>query len=171
MRTSPRIGLSLFGLAMLGIVGVAEAQTQPGPGAGGWPGSNSTRAAYSSGRAYSSGTAARRSSATAGERVTTARRRPTSYARGAVAGYGSGGYAEDDPFRPYSAQARREVAAVSPTRVTEAPSSPQARPQPHYNYFPGMRAGQHINGNRPRMHAHCTPNRGSVIGATMGRGY
>lgn len=172
MLTSRRIGLTVVGLVILGSSTVAEAQTQPGPGAGGWPGSNSTRAAYSAGTTPAAA-ATRHPASSSYNRVTTNTRRRSAYSssRGATAGYGAGMSAEDDPFRPYSAQARRSAGAISPTRPTEAPPPPpREEPPAQHDYYPSLRGTRYPNANVPQMRRHCTPSRGSVMAGSLAAG-
>jgi hypothetical protein len=116
--------------------------------------------------------AARRPYDSAYHRVTSTSPRGYAYAtsRAAAAGMSSSAYLEQDPLRPFSAQARQAADAISPTRHSEAPPPPRVQPQARYNYYPGMRGGQHPNGNLAPPHHHCTPSRGGVLSGSLGGG-
>ena len=114
--------------------------------------------------------ATRRSTATSSNRLTSTSRRSTAYtARSTPAAYGPGTYAEDDPLRPYSAQARQSAAAISPTRLSEGPPPPpRMAPPARYDYYANMHSGQHPNANVPQVRRHCTPSRGGVMAGSLG---
>jgi hypothetical protein len=157
MKKTWRIGLYV-GLAIFGGWTVADAQTQPGVGTG----NRSTLSATRDGASA----AARRSAGSSYNRVMSTSRRSSAYPapRGTAAGFGPATSAENDPFRPYSAQARQTAAMISPTRLSEAPPSPpRVEPQARYDYYPGLRGGQQIR-------RHCTPSRGGVLAGSVGRG-
>ncbi len=169
MRRSRRIGL-FAALAILGSEPLASAQapaqSQPAPGSR--PASIAARPA-----SPLPSSAARRPVNPSYQRLTSTTRRASAYARPpqATGGAGSGAYAANDPFRPYSTQARRSAAAISPTRVSEAPPPPpQPGPLARYDYYPGIRIGQHPNATAAQVRHHCTPSRGGVMAGSLGRG-
>lgn len=164
---SRRIGL-YAGLAILGSWTVAEAQTRSHTGAPPASGASRPGASVSARPAA----ALRVTTGASYSRLTsTARRTSASSPSGAAARAGTGGYAENDPFRPYSAQARQSASAVSSTRVSEGPPMPpRVEPRAQYNYYPGMRVGQAPNANVPQMRRHCTPSRGGVLSGSLGGG-
>lgn len=152
-----RIGLYAVA-AILGSWTAAGAQTtgdRPAP-IGARPGARSaTTARGTAGASYN--------------RLTSTSRRRSAYASpsGAIGEAGAGGSAANDPFRPYSAQARQS--AASPTRVSEGPPPPpRVEPQDRYNYYPGMRGGRSPNANVPQTRRHCTPSRASVMSGSLG---
>jgi hypothetical protein len=171
MMTSWRIGLCV-GLAILGGRTVADAQTQPAAGAAARPRATATRAG-SSVAATPAAAATRRSTAASFNRLTSTSYRGSAYPapRGMPPGVGPGAYAEDDPLRPYSAQARQSAAAISPTRLSVGPPPPpRMAPPARYDYYPNMHTGQHTNANVAQTRRHCTPSRGGVLAGSLGRG-
>ena len=171
MMRSWRIGLYI-GLAILGGRTGADAQTQPAAGTAARPRATATRDG-SSATPTPATAATRRSTGASSGRLTSTSRRSTAYAtpRGTPAGYGygPGTYGEDDPLRPYSAQARQSAAAISPTRLSEAPPPPpRTAPPARYDYYANMHSGQHPNANVPQTRRHCTPSRGGVLAGSLG---
>lgn len=139
MNRASRIGL-YAGLALLGSWSVAEAQTPA--------------ARRTSGSSYYS-------------RAATTSGRGSAYASSRSAGAGM--YAENDPLRPYSAQARQSAETISSTRLQQAPPPPpRVQPQVRHNYYPGMQNGLHPNGNVPQARHHCIPSRGGVLSGSLG---
>jgi hypothetical protein len=172
MMRSWRISL-YFGLAILGGRTGADAQAQPAAGTANRPRAAATqdRSSATAATATPATAAARRSSGASSGRVAYSSRRGTAYAstRGAPAGNGPGAYAEDDPLRPYSAQARQAAAAISPTRLSEGPPPPpRTAPPARYDYYANMHSGQHPNANVPQTRRHCTPSRGGVLAGSLG---
>ena len=138
MTRTSRIGL-FAGLTLLGSWSVAEAQTV------------ATRAASSAGR---------RPSASSSYRTATTTGRASAYDPSRAAGAGMP--SENDPLRPYSAQARQSAEVISATRLSQAtPPPPRVQPQVRHNYYPGMRPGQVTR-------HHCTPSRAGVLAGSLG---
>jgi hypothetical protein len=193
MMRSWRIGLYL-GLAILGDRTVADAQPQPTSGVAARPRATAIRAGIpapasrpgtsaSVASAMSGATSgmppvtpamppARRSTASSFNRLTSTSRRgaASSAPRETPAGIDSRNHAEGDPFRAYSAQARQSAAAISPTRLSEAPPPPQVAPPARYDYYRNIRSGQHLNANLAQTRRHCTPSRGGVMAGSLGGG-
>jgi hypothetical protein len=182
MMSSWRIGLFLS-LAILGGRTAADAQTRSGRPASG-PAAGATAAPATSRAASASTTAAvaaatRRQPSLSFNRVaTTGRGSVSASSRGMSAGRGlasSGAISQGDPLRSYSPRVREASSSISSTRPQEAPRVIAERPVQSYNYYPGMRTGQHPNANTAQIRGssmgirHCTPSRSQFL-AGAGRG-
>jgi hypothetical protein len=176
MATSWRIGL-LIGLAVLGGRTAAVAQEQAGtgpvdgsaPAAAAAPSEMSGRTAAvaqeqagtgpvdGSAPATAATAAARRPADPSFDRVTSTRRVPA-----------SGAMVQQDPLRPYSAQAReaKSRSAIGSTRTQPPPAAVQPQTVQSRNYYPGMRVGQHPNANVPQVRR----QQGMGVGTGMGGG-
>ena len=172
MATSWRIGL-LIGLAVLGGRTAAVAQEQAGTGpangsaAAAAPSAMSgrmaavaqaqpdTRPVDGSAPATAAMAAARRPADPSFNRVTSTRRVPA-----------SGAMVQEDPLRPYSAQAReaKSRSVIGSTRPQPSPAAVQPQTVQSRNYYPGMRVSQHPNANVPQV------RRQQGIGMRMGTG-
>lgn len=172
MKDIWRIGLSV-GLAIIAAHSTAEAQTQPAAGAASQPRAATARTGGGAMTSSPAGSVNRRTTAATYNRLTSSYRRGSaeSAPRSTPAAADTGPYADDDPFRPYSAQARQSASAVSPTRLSEGPPPPpQVAPPSRYNYYANMRSGQYYNANVPQVRHHtCLPSRDRVL--SRGPGY